>query len=244
METTKDFFISDNIANNISDDDYKQADLVVNGVKALARMNYQSIYIVDYHKQNFLYVSDNPIFLCGLRPDEVQKMGYSFYIQQVPNDEVKMLLEINRAGFDFYSKTPIEERLSLFISYDFHVKNGDRQVLINHKLTPILLAPNGNIWLAACAVSLSSSQKAGNIEAHKEGCPHYWTYSMESRKWTQHNDRTLNEREAEILLLSVQGYNEKEIAKKMNLGIEAIKFHKQKMFKKIDYRAFSLIFVF
>jgi len=234
METINDFFISDNIVDNISEDDYKQADLVVNAVKALARLAYQSIYIVDYYKKNFLYVSDNPIFLCGLRPDEVEKMGYSFYNQQVPKDELKMLLEINRAGFDFYSKTPREERLDLFISYDFHMNDGGHNVLINHKLTPILLAPNGNIWLAACVVSLSSSQQAGNIEAHKEGCQHYWTYSMESRKWTQHNDIKLNEREAKILLLSVQGYNEKEVAKKIHLEIETIKFHKQKMFKKLD----------
>jgi hypothetical protein len=58
----------------------------------------------------------------------------------VPKDEIDMLLEINRAGFSFYNEFSIEERLKLFISYDFHIRDKDHKILINHKLTPILFA--------------------------------------------------------------------------------------------------------
>ena len=30
-----------------------------------------SIYIIDYFRKNFLFVSDNPLFLCGHSADEV-----------------------------------------------------------------------------------------------------------------------------------------------------------------------------
>jgi len=233
METIKDFFISENNVYDISEDDYKHADIVVDSVKALARLTYKSIYIVDYYKKNFLYVSDNPIFLCGFQSNEVQRMGYSFYFQQVPKDELRMLLEINRAGFDFYSKTPIEERLNLYISYDFHLKDKGNNVLINHKLTPILLAPNGNIWLAACVISLSSNMKAGNIEARKYGSAEYWTYSMEKHRWVKQNNITLTQREKDIIKLSNRRYSEKEIADELCVSTDTVKYHKRSLFNKL-----------
>ena len=233
MELIDEFFVPENNVDNISEDDYKQASLVVSAVNALARIAYQSIYVVDYYKKNFLYVADNPIFLCGFRTDEVQKMGFSFYLQQVPEDEVKMLIEINRAGFEFYSQTPVEERVKLSISYDFHLKDRGHNVLINHKLTPILLAPNGNIWLAACVVSLSSNKKEGNIEARKYGSADYWTYSRESHTWLRQGDITLNQREKDIIKLSTRRYSEVEIAGELRISIETVKFHKQSLFRKL-----------
>ena len=162
----------------ISDETYKHVSLVVDSMKAIARLNYQSIYIIDYHKKNFLYVSENPIFLCGCRPEEVKKLGFSFYFTHIPKEEVSMLEELNKACFAFYHQTPIDERLNVSISYDFHILLKDQQkTLINHKLTPIRLADNERLCLVACIVSLSSHQKEGYAEAHIDGRASFWTYS-------------------------------------------------------------------
>ncbi|MDE6786761.1 MAG: hypothetical protein K2J46_06970 [Muribaculaceae bacterium] len=89
--------------------DYGLADNFVRTAEAFANTTYQSVYIIDYFRKNFLYVSPNPLFLCGMSADAVKSEGYQFYIDHVPADEVDMLLEINKAGFSFINDVPLEE---------------------------------------------------------------------------------------------------------------------------------------
>ena len=107
--------------------------------QAFAQTTYQSIYIIDYYRKNFLYVSDNPLFLCGHTADEVRQMGYGFYLSHVPEDEVPMLTELNRSGFRAFYDEPVENRRQCMMSYDFHITHGDRLLLVNHKITPLAM---------------------------------------------------------------------------------------------------------
>jgi len=106
MVKLSDFFIKANAVSNISDEEYQKIDVLIDTFDAVSRIAYQSLYIIDYYKQNFLYVSNNPLFLCGHTAQEVHEMGYSYYTNFVPEEEQIMLIEINKAGFDFFEKTP------------------------------------------------------------------------------------------------------------------------------------------
>ena len=63
----------------ITDADYQRVQPYVEAAQAFAQTTYQSIYIIDDFRKDFLYVSDNPLFLCGHTADEVRQMGYGFY---------------------------------------------------------------------------------------------------------------------------------------------------------------------
>ena len=239
MKNTNEFFIPENYVDNISEDDYQQATLVIDAIKSLNRLMYHSIYIADYFRHNFLYVSDNPLFLCGLSAQEVQKQGFAFYFDHVPEEEVQMLLEINQAGFVFYNNAPVNERLKLSISYDFHIQYENSPILINHKLTPIRLAKNGNIWLSACVVSLATKKTVGNIEAYMDGESHYWTYSLEHKKWEKEQKKVLSEREKEVLILAAQGHTVDQIADKLFISKDTVKYHRKNLFEKINVSSIS-----
>lgn len=240
MSTSKDdFFISSNSISDSMNEDYWQVDLVVRVFNAMARATYQSLYIIDYFHRDFLYVSENPLFLCDHTAEEIKKLGYLFYINYVPEQEQSMLAEINKAGFNFFDKIPVDERINYSISYDFHILTGKKKMLINHKLTPILLTKEGRIWLAACVVSISSHNTAGHIELRKAGCTNFWEYSLDNHKWYENNGITLGEKERDILSLSAQGYTMNEIADKLCLAIDTIKFHKRKLFEKLDVKNIS-----
>ena len=79
----------------------------IDAVKIMSHIAYQSVYIVDYYKREFVYVSENPLFLCGKSAKDVQKMGWLFYFNSVFKDDIDLLLEINEAGFSFYNGLPI-----------------------------------------------------------------------------------------------------------------------------------------
>lgn len=238
MRRIDDFFISKNAVGGITEDHYNtnEVDSLINMADTISRITYQSLYIIDYHKKNFLHVSNNPMFLNGVSADEVKEMGYMFYLNHVPEEDVEMLLEINRAGFEFYDNVPVEERLDYVISYDFHLKLGRKKNLINHKLTPALLDGNGRIWFALCAVSLSTRTKPGHVKMSKINQPFYWEYSFESRRWSERSEIVLSEREKDVLTMSARGYTMNEIGDELCMSIDTVKFHKKKLFEKLQVK--------
>ena len=226
------FFIDENFVGGINEAHYQQAAPVVEGVKAFAKATYQSIYIIDYFKKGFHYVSDNPIFLCNHTPEEVLDMGYNFYLEHVPQEELPMLLELNRAGFSQAESMSDGEKINSVISYDFHLTNHGHPQLIHHKLTPLQLF-EGRIWLAVCTVSLSSRKEAGHITIRTLGKPHYWEYTLDRHRWEERQPIELKPEEKQILTLAAQGYAIKEIADQMNRATDTIKQHRRRIFEKL-----------
>ena len=239
MKTTNDFFIPDNEVKLPEELDYSRVDEYIRSAEAFSRSTYQSVYIIDYFKQNFLYVSPNPMFLCGLTPEQVMKRGYRFYLEYVPEDEQQCLIDLNEAGFSFYQTIPVNERKDWYISYDFHILNDGRRLLVNHKLTPLTLTSDGRIWLALCVVSASTRNDAGHIEMHRVGSSGFFEYNLTTRRWDKRQMPTLTDGEKSVLTLSIQGLTMSEIADKICLSPDTIKKYRQRIFEKLDVRNIS-----
>ena len=103
-----DFFLVSNSVHNVTDEDYLKINILINAAKAFARSTHQCVYIIDYFKQNFLYVSENLAYWCGQTSDRIKDFGYRFYLDYVPEKEQQMLLEINRKGFDLFNEIPFK----------------------------------------------------------------------------------------------------------------------------------------
>lgn len=234
MTDIKDFFIVANTVHNAPDYDSHVLSTLIHTVEAFARVTYQSVYLIDYYRQEFLYISDNPLFLCGHTAKEVKELGYSFYLEHVPEEEQKMLVELNSNGFKFFDTFDNVDKNQCSMSYHFHLKNGTRSKLINHQLTPILLTDEGKIWIGMCVVSLSSHKTAGHVEFHKNGQQKYWKYSFEGHRWNECEEVSLKEEEIEVLRLSATGLTMTEIADRMCRSLDSIKFYKRHAFEKLD----------
>lgn len=213
---------------------YGQVQMCERMAEAMSRNSSHSLYIIDYNAKGFIYVSPNPLFLCGHTPNEVMAMGYGFYEKVVPAEEVQMLLEINEAGFRFFYSHPREERLTMSIDYDFHLcyGEGNRQ-LIHHQLTPIQLDAEGNIWLALCSVSLSTAKSEGNVVCSVGRGSEHYAYSFASKRWKLLPQTVLSEREADILRLSIRGFNMKQIGEQLFIDVNTVKYHRRHLFQKL-----------
>lgn len=179
---TGDFFSLQNSVENINESDYTKVGLIIEAAKAFERSTYQCVYIIDYFKQGFLYVSNNIARLCGGEAEKIKDFGYWFYIDYVPDKDLKMLLEINNSGFKFFNALPVGERKNYTISYDFHIKRGTRKRLVNHKLTPLILTKDGRIWLAICTISLAATNVPGNVIMKKPGAETFYEYCLYTHK--------------------------------------------------------------
>ena len=238
-KTLDEFFIPDNEVRLPEELDYSRVDEYIRSAEAFSRSSYQSVYIIDYFRQDFLFVSPNPMFLCGLLPERAKELGYRFYLGYVPEDEQPMLLTLNKAGFAFYNDIPTDERKDWYISYDFHILNKGKKILINHKLTPLALTSDGRIWLALCVVSAATHTDAGHIEMHRVGSSEYYEYCILARRWNKKQMPSLTDGEKSVLILSIQGYTMSEIADKICLSPDTVKKYRQRIFEKLDVRNIS-----
>ncbi len=214
---------------------YKDYEEVAKAFERLQRVINQSIYIIDYSKQNFLFVSSHPLFLCGYTAEEVQKMGYSFYEKVLSPEDLQMVLEINKFGWGLFYQTIPEERKNGCFSYDFflHHKNGSK-ILVNHKLTPLFLTKSGNIGFAVCVVSLSSKKSAGNVVYSTNNISEYCTYDVVQNEIKPSLPPILSEREKEVFALMMRGFNYEEIAEKLNISKTTSRTHRQNILKKFN----------
>ena len=232
----QDFFTSDNAVNGLTEKEYKQAEIYVKAAKALARSSNQCVYIIDYFKQGFLYVSESLAYLCGVSAAEIKDFGYEMYIRHVPTAESAMLKEINDKGFALFNTFSDEEKVDCTITYDFHLTNGKTQRLINHKLTPLVLTKDGRIWLALCTVAVSAHHKPGKIMLRREGVDSHYEYDLMRRTWMEKPNIALSAMERDVLHLSAQGYTMQEIAATLCKSIDTVKACKRALFAKLDVK--------
>ncbi len=229
------FFSSRNTIGDITIDEQKQTANYLESIEAFARTTYKSIYVINYQKKGFEYVSENPLFLCDNTAEEVKKMGYAFYFKYVIESDLNLLLKINTVGFQFYEKIPVEDRKFYTISYDYHLKNQEHKtILINQKLTPLFLTDDGKIWKALCIISLSAENDSGNIRIYKKGDNKLFTYDLNGDFWKETKIIELTSREKEILQYSTRGYTINEVAEAIFVSPDTVKFHRKKLFEKLD----------
>lgn len=234
MADIDDFFSLLNKVDNVSEEDQKQAVNYLESIDAFARTTYKSLYVIDYEKQGFDYVSDNPLFLCGNTAKEVKKMGYAFYFKHVVESDLELLLKINTLGFEYYERVPVQERKDYTISYDFHLINKiGEKTLINHKMTPLFMTSEGKLWKAIAIVSLSSESESGNIKVTNRKNNKVVTYDLKGDFWKETELVKLTSREKEILKHSTRGLTINEIAEAIFVSPDTIKFHRKKLFEKL-----------
>ncbi|MGH2665962.1 response regulator transcription factor [Flavobacterium sp.] len=241
MENEKNSLLSRNKIKTVSNEDKLQFSNYLEVVQSFAKITYQSVYVIDYEEMKFEYVSNNPLFLCGYSSEEVLKMGYEFYFNNVPKEDLELLSLINTLGFDFYDQLPnTDERKLYSISYDFHLKGKyDKPVLINHKLTPLFLNEKGAVWKSLCIVSISHNQNAGNVTINKQGVDKVWKLDVSKKVWIATEKSKLKERELEILRLYAQGLTINQIAEKMFVSPDTIKYYRRKIFAAFDVKNFT-----
>ncbi|MCS2749128.1 response regulator transcription factor [Phocaeicola vulgatus] len=215
------------------------SDIAENKITSLAHfldmfsfMNYQSVYIYDYYNKKFLFVSDNPLFLCGLSVEMVMNLNYKFYEEHIPENELKKIIEINHSSFKFIDSIQGLNEFKFRISYDFHLLNSGKNTLINHCMIPIVLTESEKIMM--CSVSLSSHKTFGHAAIYMDKSPYYWEYFMESHKWKKKQSVFLSEVEKEILYMVSGGFTISEMADKIYKSIDTIKFYRHNILEKLN----------
>lgn len=218
----------------ITEKDYRQAQLLIDAAQAFAQTSYQTIYIIDYFSDRFLYVSDNPIFRCGRTIEEIMAEGYGFFVGNTTEEEAPLLAEIHEASLAALGEVAMEEKRRCLVSYDFHLVTDMRRLLVNHKLTPLALDGSGKVWLALCVASFSARREMGHVQFYQLLTKKFSEYSIAEHRWVERKEMVMKPEEKEMLVLSSRGYSVGEIAEIMHKSEDTVKLYRKQLFDKLD----------
>lgn len=144
-----------------------------------------------------------------------------------------MLKEINHAATSFWKHLPNNECLKYTVSYDFQLNALKTCFMVNQHYSPIAEKSN-TIWLALCALSISSKKEAGNIIMQASDMADYYEYSLQKHIWIPQPGVSLTERDKEIIRLSAQGYTIAQTANIICLSEETIRSYRKALLKKLN----------
>lgn len=231
------FFNLDSHCVEVDEKEYKCADVYVDAARAFARNYHIPVFVVDFCKKEFTYVSGSELsFLTGLTTEQFRNMEHNIFLDFIPEEENEMVLDILRNSFKLFYSFQIEERKELVLSYFHHLESGNKKRLINNRVTPLRLTSDGKLWLAMCTFSISSRKEPGHVVMKKHNDIDYFIYSIEKHIWYHREGIVLTLEEKDILRMSSQGYTMKEIAFSFNKSEDTIKAYKRHLFAKLGVR--------
>ena len=109
--------------NGVTEESYKDIDSLIESVKAFARLSSKSVYIMDLYKQNFIFVSENPLFFSGYTAEEIRELGFDFFIKSTKKEDLAKISEINDRTIELIHSLPIEDRTKLILIDSYRVIN-------------------------------------------------------------------------------------------------------------------------
>lgn len=196
----------------------------IKAAKAFARSTYVCVYVIDFARVTFPFMSENIVNYLGVSSEEVQTKGFAAYRTFIPAQDINMARATHRRVVNFMTRLPAEARMDYTAHCDFHVKHGVLH-LVHHTATPLSIAEDGRIRLALCTIAPSSAKKVGDLHIT----------SKDSTATRRNIDAiALSEAEHDVLFLSAQGYSMQEIALLMNKSIDTIKSYKRALFSKLE----------
>lgn len=219
-----------NFINSIEPTVYEDINNYINILEGISRLNNQAIYLIDFYKGKILYVSSNPLFLCGLSPEEVKELGASFNIKYVDKQNQEIIIKSFKKWFDFLLLQPLEERKNYTLEFDYNLN----KKLICVAYTPIYLCKEGKPWIVLSNTKISINSKAGKPIIVNSKTQKIWTYSNHAKKWIEKKTIELNDIEQKIIRLSILGKKEYDICQHIFRSKDGLKSIKRKMFEKMD----------
>jgi DNA-binding NarL/FixJ family response regulator len=226
---------------------------IVTMFDALASICRGSVYIIDFQKKCFRYISNHDLFLCGHSVDEVMQLGYRFYSEIVHPDDILLLKKIFRKILKVGHHTKQQNDMHYF-SFMIRSKIYPQQrkqpdyLMTYHKLIPIFA--DGQIQSGICLITCSATsitsaaeKNSKNLNISSDNLMLYYKdnnrfdkYFFKTRKWKTYKIEHLTRDEKIILILAMNGENNKSLAERLCTSYDNLQHKLTKLYRKLGVK--------
>ena len=200
-------------------------------LRAISSLYDESIYIVDYQRRCFLFVSDKGYFLGGRMPEEALKAGYDFYKEVIHPADYPLAVKMYQAIVRYFSRPDISLHDLAYVKFNIRI-NSNRGLMTEHKVTPLIL--NNHSQMAVCTVSPAMTKTSGNLFAYYRNQDVAYQYSLLSDQWKKEPLIKLNPREKRVLELSKVGMTRKDVAGTLCISMNTLRNVEASIYDKLN----------
>jgi DNA-binding CsgD family transcriptional regulator len=201
-------------------------------LQQISKITNGSVYVIDFHKQRFLFVSNHDLFLSGFSPNDVLKIGCDFFSKIVHPNDLQLFIDIHRAILLYLSEPDNNLQEIDYFAFNVRFLNRGLSLMVYHKMAPIFI--NGFASIAICHLSSSVIHKSGDLEIYSKDKKKYSSYSFTKHHWQEKELVVLTNREKEILKLARQGKSRKKIADLLCVSDNTLRNQEVELLKKIN----------
>lgn len=211
------------------------SDSVEKTLTGISRTTYGNVFMINCLENRFDFIPVLPTYISSFAKEDISKMGMDFLQQiSIPEDQ-KILQAVYSIILNFYQNLPFSDRLVHTLNFDFHTFNkANKPVLLNCKITPVQLTDSGNIWRAVCNITLSLNKTSGNIQISSAESENIFLYDLKQNRWETSQRKTLTPKELDVFRYYLQGLSIQEIADKIFLSVDTVKWHRRKLLEKLN----------
>lgn len=219
--------VNDKIANDI---DYSG---VIAGIKACANVNGNSYILVDFDKQEPIFLSDNLLYLDEASIGDYKRACANPYWSLISDATLEMLAHIQEDYPSLKSMMSEEEYCYHLSITDYPINIRGRQFYINSRFSPIYINEDRKIKLGLFSFVPSSKKEVSLMVITPSG--KRWSYDFNKRKFEEFDlGLKLTIAEKAILHRAKKGMTNEEIANDLFLSLNTVKSHKMHIFKKLN----------
>jgi DNA-binding CsgD family transcriptional regulator len=200
--------------------------------KSMSTIANGSFYVIDFHKQCFLFVSNHDLFLSGFSPDDIMEMRYDFFPKIVHPDDLPLFINVHHVILQYLFESDSSQLGIDYFAFNIRLMNHGLPLMVYHKMTPIFKKSYANIGI----YHLSSSviHKSGNLEIFFHNGKTSNLYSFKRQQWQPRELLSLTNREKDILKLSKQGKCNKEIGDILHVSEKTIRNIETTLYEKLN----------
>jgi DNA-binding CsgD family transcriptional regulator len=210
-------------------------------IECLASMSVESVYVIDFEKKCFNFVSNHSLFLCGHSQQEALRMGYDFYSDIIFPADLPRFIKIHRAILNRLLIADNDVYKINFFAFTLKIKEypqfgrKKKYVTVYHKVKPIFV--NRQIRYGICMLNISVVNRSlDNLRVYYND-QFFEEYSNKNCKWERYKLEYLTEQELIIVKLAMQGLSDKEIADECCMSCGSIKNIITKLLKKLRVKS-------
>lgn len=193
-----------------------------------------SAALFDMASLSYRYLTDRFQFITGYTDVQMREADPAFFFSIMHPEDLRFVIDTSLKTYEFLYGLPIEERESYKLSFEYRSRQADGvYVRMLQQVVVLELNGNGQIYLVLI-VNDRSPYADIDSEPQRSLChiPTGKEVLFSSKR--DHNQHVLTSRESEILGLISKGYLSREIASVLQISINTVNNHRQRIIEKLQ----------
>lgn len=218
-----------------TDLDYKITDKYISELNRLAQLSNSCFFIVDLHKFEYIFTSENFKNITGYLPANTDdNLPYQNLLDsKIHPDDFYQYKKIMLKIGEFLLQQPKEERTCFKHIFELRILNIQKQYIrVSWERRALETDKSGNLWLMLGIVNVLPDQD--HVRGIKSSFIHLKTGKRILFNLPPDPQIELSSREKEVLLLIQQGFLSKEIAGKLFISVHTVNVHRQNILQKMN----------